>query len=254
MRIPPGDADSSLSRPLERHRRVRLVTQDLVGLPQGVIHLHLRPGPRVQINNRVQAMTSLKLYDLDRSGNCYKVRLILSMLGLDYERIRIDSTAGETQTPDFKRINPRGQIPVLVDGETVIWDSMAILVYLARRYGGERWLPVDALGETRVMQWLAVSENELLYGLARARITVLFNRSFDLEQCHRDATPGLEAMEGRLAGHPWLAAEHPTIADLACYPYVSLADEGRFSLQPFPSVRAWLQRVEELPGWVAMKD
>lgn len=197
-------------------------------------------------------MTTLKLYDLNRSGNCYKVRLLLSMLGFDYERIHTDSTVGETQTRQFKRLNPRGQIPVLVDGETVVWDSMAILVYLARRYGDERWLPSDALGEARVMQWLAVSENELLYGLARARITVVFRRPFDLDQCHLDARPGLEVMQHRLDGYPWLAAEHPTIADVACYPYVALAEEGRFSLQPFPAVREWLKRFEGLEGWVGM--
>lgn len=197
-------------------------------------------------------MTTLKLYDLDRSGNCYKVRLLLSMLGLEYERVPTDSMAGETQTPEFKRLNPRGQIPVLIDGETVIWDSMAILVYLARRYGDEHWLPSGALEEARVMQWLAVSENELLYGLARARVTVRFNRPFDLEQCHRDATPGIDAMETRLVGHPWLAGDNPTIADIACYPYVSLAEEGRFSLDPYPAVQDWLKRVEGLPGWVPM--
>jgi len=198
-------------------------------------------------------MSTLRLYDLDRSGNCYKVRLLLSMLGLEYERVSVDSTAGETQTPEFKRLNPRGQIPVLVDGETLIWDSMAILVYLARRYGDTRWLPDDALGEARVMQWLAVSENELLYGLARARVTVLFQRPFDLQQCHADARPGLEAMQARLAEHTWLAAERATIADLACYPYVSLAGEGEFSLQPYAAVRAWLERVQGLPGWVPMQ-
>jgi glutathione S-transferase len=197
-------------------------------------------------------MTTMKLYDLDLSGNCYKVRLLLAMLGLEYERIRTDTRAGETLTPAFKHLNPRGQIPVLLDGETVIWDSMAILVYLARRYGGDTWLPSDPLGEARVMQWLAVSENELLYGLARARVTVLFNRPFDLEQCHRDAQPGLEAMEQRLASHSWLAAEQHSIADIACYPYVSLAGEGHFSLEPYPAVQAWLKRVEDLPGWLPM--
>jgi glutathione S-transferase len=197
-------------------------------------------------------MTSLKLYDFGRSGNCYKVRLLISMLELDCERVSTDSTAGETLTPEFKRLNPRGQIPVLVDSETVIWDSMAILVYLARRYGDEQWLPVDALGEARVMQWLAVSENELLYGLARARAAILFNRPFDLEQCYRDAQPGMQAMEQHLSGHDWLAADHPTIADVACYPYIAVAEEGRFSLEPYPAVRAWLQRVEAVPGWVPM--
>lgn len=199
-------------------------------------------------------MAKLKLYDFERSGNCYKIRLLLSMLGLGYERIRVDSSTGESQTPDFKRLNPRGQIPVFIDGETLIWDSMAILVYLARRHGGERWLPGDALGEARVMQWLAVSENELLYGLARARITVLFDKPFDLEQCHRDAVPGLEAMEAQLGEHAWLATDHPTIADIACYPYVALAGDGKFSLQPYPAVRAWLERVESLPGWTGLLD
>jgi len=199
-------------------------------------------------------MNRLQLYDFQRSGNCYKIRLLLSMLGLEYERVATDSASGETQTPEFKRLNPRGQIPVLMDGETLIWDSMAILVYLARREGAGHWLPADALGEARVMQWLAVSENELLYGLARARMAVLFNKPFDLAQCHREAVPGLEAMQRQLGDNHWLAADHATIADLACYPYVSLAGDGRFSLEPYPAVRDWLKRVERLPGWIPMLD
>ncbi len=197
-------------------------------------------------------MSRLKLYDLDRSGNCYKVRLLLAMLELSYQQVPTDILAGATLTPAFKRLNPRGQVPVLVDDETVIWDSMAILVYLARRYGDATWLPDDPLGEARVMQWLAVSENELLYGLARARAKILFDRPYDLALCHQDALPGLAAMEERLNNHPWLASDHLTIADIACYPYVSLAGEGDFSLQPYPSIRAWLKRVEEIDGWVPM--
>lgn len=197
---------------------------------------------------------ALKLYDLDISGNCHKVRLLLSMLGLAHERIRVDAPGGESLTAGFRRLNPRGQIPVLVDGDTVIWDSMAILVYLARRYGDDRWLPTAALAEARVMQWLAVSENELLYGLARARATLRLGRDFDLAQCQRDAAPGLAAMQARLDGHAWLAADHPTIADLACYPYVALAGEGDVSLEPYPAVRAWLERVEGLPGWVPLRE
>jgi glutathione S-transferase len=198
-------------------------------------------------------MSRLKLYDLELSGNCYKVRLLLAMLGRSYQRMPTDILAGETLTPAFTRLNPRGQVPVLVDEEVVIWDSMAILVYLARRYGDATWLPDDPLGEARVMQWLAVSENELLYGLARARAKILLGRPYDLERCHQDAQPGLQAMEARLADHPWLAADHHSIADIACYPYVSLAGEGNFSLQPYPAVMTWLQRVEEIDGWVPMK-
>ncbi|MGA7979225.1 MAG: glutathione S-transferase family protein [Chromatiaceae bacterium] len=194
----------------------------------------------------------MKLYDYARSGNCYKVRLLLSLLGADYERVTVDTTKGESLTPEFRRLNPRGQIPVLEDGGTVIWDSMAILVYLARRHGGAPWLPTDALGEARVMQWLAVSENELLYGLARARAVLHFGRPFDLEQCQREGRTGLDTMEGQLAGREWLAAERPTIADIACFPYVALSNDAGVSLEPYPAVRAWIGRVKRLPGFVAM--
>jgi glutathione S-transferase len=155
-------------------------------------------------------------------------------------------------TASFKQLNLRSQVPVLVDGERVIWDSMAILVYLARQYGDENWLSRNPLGEAREMQWLTVSENELLYGLARARTRakLILDRPDDLAQCHRDAEPGLEAMERRLEAAPWLASEYSTVADIACYSYVSLAGEGDFSLDPFPSVRAWLKRVEGIDGWV----
>ncbi|MET0065078.1 MAG: glutathione S-transferase family protein [Candidatus Thiodiazotropha sp.] len=199
-------------------------------------------------------MTHLTLYDMALSGNCYKIRLLLSMLGIEYTQVPINTREGETLTDEFKRINPRGQIPVLVDDGEVIWDSMAILVYLAAQYGEASWLPNDPLSQARVMQWLAVSENELLYGLARARITVILNKPFDLDQCHRDALSGVEAMEQRLSQQDWLALDRPSLADVACYPYTSLAEEGRFSLDPYPAIRRWLKRFEALPGWCAMVD
>ncbi|MEW8507507.1 MAG: glutathione S-transferase family protein [Candidatus Thiodiazotropha sp.] len=194
-------------------------------------------------------MASLKLYNFPRSGNCYKVRLLLSMLGLDYARVDIDLLKGESLTDEFKRINPRGQVPVLLDGDLVIWDSMAILVYLARQYAASDWLSTEPLGEARVMQWLAVSENELLYGLARARATRVFGKPFDLQLCQQDGRAGLAVMESRLKQNDWLAADAVTIADIACYPYVSLAAEAEVSLQAYPGVRAWLERTEALPGW-----
>lgn len=197
-------------------------------------------------------MSQIKLYSAPLSGNAYKVRLLLTMLKLDYELINVDLRAGEAQTEAFLRLNPRGQVPVLVDGDTVIWDSLAILVYLARRYGDGEWLPTDIPGETQVMQWLAVSENELLYGLARARAVVLLKRPFNLEQCQMEGKAGLVVMETHLAENAWLAAGKPTIADIACYPYVMLAPVGEISLEPYPEVRKWLARVEALPGWVAM--
>ena len=198
-------------------------------------------------------MTALKLYGYPISGNAYKVRLLLAFLNLPYEAINVDLMAGDTLTPEFNQLNPRGQVPVLCDGDVVIWDSMAILVYLARRYGNGEWLPNDAVQEAQVMQWLAVSENELLYGLARARSTLLLKRPFNLEQCQREGKAGLDVMEQHLATNAWLVAGQPTIADIACYPYVLLAPVGEVSLEPYPNVRQWLARMAALPNWVAME-
>ncbi len=195
-------------------------------------------------------MSAITLYEHPLSGNCYKVRLLLALLGLDYQSEQVDILKGASQTAEFKQMNPRGQIPVLRDGEALIWDSMAILVYLARRYGGDAWRPSDALGEAQVMQWLALSENELLYGLARARAVKVLGRPFDLAQCQAEGHAGLGVLEGRLQESEWLIGERPTIADIACYPYVRLAPMGEVSLEGYPAVRSWMARLEALPAFV----
>ncbi|MEE7625559.1 glutathione S-transferase family protein [Methylobacter sp. Wu8] len=194
----------------------------------------------------------MKLYDMELSGNCYKVRLLCALLELAYESAPVDLGQGENKTAAFLQLNPRGQLPVLDDGGTVIWDSSAILLYLARRYGGECWLPLDAIAMAEVMQWLSLSQNEILYGLARARAAKKFNRPWDIEQSQALGKQGLRVLEQRLSGHLWLAGERATIADIACYPYVGLAPEGGIALDAYPSVRAWLKRVENLPGYIAM--
>ncbi|MFO7808098.1 glutathione S-transferase family protein [Guyparkeria sp.] len=199
-------------------------------------------------------MSSITLYDFPLSGNCHKVRLLLSMLDLKHERVPIDVVAGQTGSAEFQRINPRGQVPFLVDGEVGIWDSMAILVYLARQHGTNRWLPNDPIAETGVMQWLAVASNELLSGLARARAVWRLGSPFDREQCQQEGRAGLALMEQRLEQADWLAANHPTIADLACYPYAALADEAGVSLAPYPAVIDWIARVEALPGYVPLVE
>jgi glutathione S-transferase len=172
--------------------------------------------------------------------------------------VPVDSSRGETQTEGFKAISLRGQIPLLEDGEARIWDSQAILFYLARRYGGPgsaggHWLPADPLGEAEVLQWLALSENELLYGLARARSALQFARPFDVSACQAEGRAGLAVLEQRLAEHDWLVGQQATIADLACYPYVALAQEAEVALSDYPAVRAWLARVAALPGYCAMR-
>jgi glutathione S-transferase len=194
----------------------------------------------------------MKLYDMELSGNCYKVRLMCALLGLQYESAAVDLWKGEHQSAAFLQLNPRGQVPVLEDEGARIWDSSAILLYLARQYGGERWLPLEAKAMAEVMQWLSVSQNEILYGLARARAAKKFNRPGDIEQCQSLGKQALEILDQHLSNKPWLAGEQATIADIACYPYVALAPEGGVSLENFPAIRLWLKQIQALPGYIGM--
>lgn len=196
----------------------------------------------------------LKLYNFPLSGNCYKIRLFLSLIGKEYQTIGVNLANGENTQPSFLKINPRGQVPVIDDEGQIIWDSMAILCYLARRYATASWFPEDALQQAQVMQWLAVSENEILYGLARARAIRLFNRPFDPEECHSMAVSGLTLLDQRLSTQAWLASNQPSIADIACYPYVLLAPEGEIDLAPYPSVLSWIDRIQAMPGYIAMME
>ena len=194
----------------------------------------------------------MKLYDREVSGNAYKIRLLLALLNLKYDKVSINSAAVEQKQPWFLKINPRGQIPALeVDGK-YIWDSTAILIYLARRYGGETWLPLDAEGMAEVAQWLAMAQNEILYGLARARAILLFGRKADLNEAQTAGRNALQVLEQHLQNHVWLALRRPTIADIACYPYVALAELGNISLDPYPAVLSWMKRIQSLPGFVSM--
>lgn len=195
----------------------------------------------------------MKLYDISLSGNCYKIRLFLSLLDKEYEIIPINAAAGENRTAAFLKINPRGQVPVLEDDGLIIWDSTAILMYLARRYADETWLPLDATGLATVSQWLAVAQNEILYGLARARAVVIFKCDGDMQEYLTVGTGILEVMEKHLETRHWLALEHPTIADIACFPYVALAPDAGITLDHYPAIQAWISRIKALPGYTGMQ-
>jgi len=194
----------------------------------------------------------MKLYDFQLSGNSYRARLFLSLLGLQYELRPLDLVNGEQRQPWYLELNPRGQVPTLDDDGTIVWDSMAVLVYLARKYGGGQWLPLDARDMAEVMQWLAVMQNEMLYGLAKARIICKFKYPGNLDEAKALGRKALDVMERRLAPHAWLAADRPTIADVGCFPYVALAHEGEIALDDYPNVRAWIARVKALPGFSGM--
>jgi glutathione S-transferase len=197
-------------------------------------------------------MTALKLHDLELSGNCYKVRLFCSLLGLKVDVAPVDFLAGAHKKSPLIDKNPFGEIPIFEDGGTVLRDSQAILVYLARKYGGESWLPTDAAGMAEVVSWLMVAENEIARGPADARLHDKFGFKLDVAAAREKAKRIIGLIEQHLAKRDWLAAGRPTIADIACMPYVALSHEGGISLQPYPRVRAWIDRIKALPGFIGM--
>lgn len=194
----------------------------------------------------------MKLYDLTLSGNCYKVRLFAALAGIPVDIVPVDFLAGEHKRPPLSELNPWGEIPILVDGEVVLRDSQAILVYLARRYAGEAWLPNDPAAMAEVVQWLSTAANEVQNGPGAARLVDKFGYALDKADTLRRAARILPLINARLADHDWLALDRPTIADCAVLPYVALAPEGGVSLSDFPHIRAWIGRVKALPGFVPM--
>jgi glutathione S-transferase len=194
----------------------------------------------------------IKLHRMALSGHCHRVELFLSLLGLPHELVEVDVMAGAHKTPEFLRMNCFGQVPVIEDGEVALADSNAILVYLEGRYALGQWLPREPLAAAQVQRWLTVAGGPLAFGAAAARVIQLFRRPDDPSAAIARANGLLEVMERELAGRKFLVGDAPTLADVAIYSYTARAPEGNVSLEPYPSVRAWLARVEALPGFVPM--
>jgi glutathione S-transferase len=192
------------------------------------------------------ASSEIILHGTELSGHSHRVELLLRMLGLPY---RFEKAPAEIRrTPAFRRLNPFGQIPVLQDGDLILADSNAILVYLAKRYGPEtQWLPERPDAAARVQRWLSIAAGEVRYGPAQARMITQWNFPGTLADSKQISDVLLRFMDAHLNGRTFLAADHATIADLACYSYVGHAPEGGVSLEDYAWVRAWLRRVEALP-------
>ncbi|HKR92830.1 glutathione S-transferase [Novosphingobium sp.] len=196
----------------------------------------------------------MKLYHHPISGHAHRARLLLSLLGLDYELIVVDLLQGEHKSPEFLKLNPFGQIPVLDDDGTVVSDSNAILVYLAKKHGRSDWLPEDPSGAAAVQRWLSVAAGQIAFGPGVARLINLVEVPFRKEEVIPRAHDILTKIEAELEGRDWIASEGaPTIAEVALYSYIASAPEGDVSLEPYPRIRAWLARIEALPGFVGFQ-
>jgi glutathione S-transferase len=186
----------------------------------------------------------IRLYQIRESGNCYRVRLMLALLGQTADLIEASPERDGAALGAFR------EVPVLVDGSLRLRDSQAILVYLARRYGEPHWLPDGAEALARIQQWLSFAANEIQNGPRMARGIVRFGRAGDLEAALRKAERALRLLDLHLAARTWLETGAPTIADVACYPYVSKAGEAGIDMSAYPALARWIGRIETLDGYV----
>jgi glutathione S-transferase len=199
-----------------------------------------------------QPLSPIRLYRFRLSGHCHRVELMLSLLQLPCELVEVDRDRKEHKQPPFLALNPFGLVPVIQDGDITLADSNAILVYLVSKYDEGNWLPRDPLGAAKVQRWLSVAAGEVAYGPAKARAAVLFNLPVQVEEAIARAHELFAVMDGELQKTPYLTGATPTIADIANYSYIAHAPEGNVSLEAYPNVRGWLQRIEALPGFVPM--
>lgn len=195
----------------------------------------------------------MKIYDLELSGHAHRARLFASLLGLDATLVPVDLLNGAHKQPEYLAKNPFGQVPVLEDGEDIIFDSNAILVYLASKYDASRtWLPESASAAAQVQIWLSKAANELAHGPAAARLVSVFGAGFDHQAVIEKANVFLSVLDKHLQDKNWLVGNHATIADVALYSYTAHAPEGGVALTPFPNVQRWLAGFEKLEGFIAM--
>jgi glutathione S-transferase len=200
----------------------------------------------------------MRLHSAPRSGNSYKVRLLLGLLGTRYEIINYDTKGGETHTPEFlENVNPDGKVPVLeLEDGTMLPESGAILYYLAE---GTPYLPEGKLERAQVLRWMFFEQYSLLPNLSRPRLWRMWQiqmtpqKEAELEQFFEQGYKALSVMEGHLSDHEFLVEDRPTVADVALYVYPSVGHEGGFDLESYQAVGIWMERVAALPGYVPLK-
>lgn len=198
-----------------------------------------------------------KVYGDYNSGNCYKVKLMLNLLGSEYEWVPVDILNGETQTPAFLEKNPNGKIPVLeLEDGTCLWESNAILNFLA---DGSSYLPSEPRLRTQVLQWQFFEQYSHEPSVAVARFIQFYlglpaERMTEYRAMQKAGYRALAVMEQQLDRTPFLVGENFSIADIALCAYTHVAHQGGFDLAPYTGIRRWLDRVKAQPGYIGMLD
>lgn len=193
----------------------------------------------------------IRIHSFPLSGHAHRVELFVSLAGINHEIVNVDLAKGEHKSAPFLSLNPAGQVPVIEDGDVVLSDSNAILVYLARKYAPD-FLPTDPVAEAEVQKFLSLAAGEIAFGPAAARLINVFNAPLDAEFCTSVAARVFGKLEAHLEGRDYLVGDAPTIADVAIYSYTAHAPEGNVSLEPYPNLRRLLANIEALKGFKPM--
>ncbi len=196
---------------------------------------------------------AIRIHRHPLSGHSHRVELFAKLGGINHELVDVDLLAGEHKKEPFLSLNSAGQVPVIEDGDSVIADSNAILVYLARKYAPD-WLPIDPVREAEVQKFLSLAAGEIANGPAAARLVTVFGAQLDAERAKAIAKTAFDRLEAHLNGREWLIGNAASIADVAIYSYTAHAPEGNVSLSDYPNIRALLARIEALPGFVPMQS
>jgi len=198
-----------------------------------------------------------RVYGDSQSGNCYKVKLLLTLLHIDHHWSEVDILAGDTQTAAFRQLNPAAKIPVLsIDDQVHLSESNAILNYLSE---GTAYLPVDRLDRSLVLQWQFFEQYSHEPYIAVARFINRYlglpeDRREEYEQKQQGGHQALAVMENQLDGRDWLVGQSVSIADISLFAYSHVAEEGGFDLSGYPAICGWIERVRQLPDFIAMGD
>jgi glutathione S-transferase len=202
-------------------------------------------------------METLRLFDFLPSGNGYKIRLLLTQLGIPFERINLDITKSETRSPEFLSKNPNGKIPVLeVKPGQYLAESNAILIYLSE---GTEYLPYDRWQRAQVLQWLFFEQfsHEPYIATPRFWISILRTHSehqAEIEKRHEQGYTALQLMENHLLSNHFFVGGRYSIADISLFAYTHVADEGGYDLTQFPAIGAWIDRIKCQPGYIEITE
>lgn len=194
---------------------------------------------------------AIRFYDTPKSGHCHRVRLAASLMGVALDLVQVSEMEGQRQGKEYLALNPFGQVPTLVDDGVKVRDSIAIIQYLERTYAPDKgWMPKEPRERAETDEWFAITSGAMFRGPNMARLIKLFKLDGNYEAAVQMSLKLFEFMDTHLQGRDWLVGSRSTLADIACYSYIAVANEGELDISPYRNIQAWLVAIQKLDGFI----